>query len=112
MLTVVEEATPDEPTQKVIIEGLDAFNDAVALAENISPFWIIGRDEKGEPRAGLKARTLFNWMAAEILWVTEPLSPTRRRLRPACGSGACRVTARRQKICLSRYIQLSGAGLL
>ncbi len=70
-LSVVEDDA-DKEAERKISEALDDFNDEVAPARNWAPLWIVGRDANGEPQAGLRAVTFFDWMSVSLLFVAEP----------------------------------------
>ena len=71
-LTLVLEPSPDEATRRTIDAGLDAYNETFAPGENLTPLWIIGRNEAGLVQAGLRGVSFFDWLFVIWLWVDEP----------------------------------------
>ena len=70
-LRLVPEAEPDAATARTIEAGLDAYNDSIAPGGDWNSLWIIGRDEAGSPRAGLRGVTAYDWLFVIWLWVAE-----------------------------------------
>jgi GNAT superfamily N-acetyltransferase len=71
-LVLTPESSPDAATSRAIEAGLDAYNDAIAPYDNLTPLWIVGRDGVGAVQAGLRAVTVYDWLFVQRLWVAAP----------------------------------------
>jgi GNAT superfamily N-acetyltransferase len=71
-LALAEENDPDHETIDAIGQGLHAYNTAIAGPGEWTPLWIVGRDDAGRVKAGLRARSSWNWLFVDWLWVAEP----------------------------------------
>jgi len=70
VFTVAIEGDPDPATRQLIDEGLDLFNESAAGAELGRDLWVIARDADQRPVGGLKARTSYNWLFIDWLWIS------------------------------------------
>jgi len=64
------ENSPDKEVQRLIDEGLDAFNTERAGPENAEDLWVIARDDDGRVCGGLKGRSSYSWLFIDWLWVS------------------------------------------
>lgn len=70
-LKFAQEKNPDAATVKTIEDGLVAYNTSMAGYHNPQPLWLVGRDDAGNIKAGLKGRSSFNHLFVDWLWVAE-----------------------------------------
>jgi GNAT superfamily N-acetyltransferase len=70
-LKFIQETNPDANTIKAIEDGLVAYNTSKAGPHNPQSLWLVGRDDVGNIKAGLKGRSFFNWLFVDWLWIAE-----------------------------------------
>jgi len=67
----------DDAGNKVILDGLRAFNEAhLGRSARQVPVSVFVRDEKGNVMGGLIGQMLFEWLYIEKLWLPESLRGT------------------------------------
>ncbi len=64
------ENSPDKEVQRLIDEGLDAFNAERAGPEHAEDLWVIAREDDGSLCGGLKGRSSYSWLFIDWLWVS------------------------------------------
>ena len=66
------EERPDADDQRTVIEGLRAFNSAIAGDPELTPFSVFLRTD-GRVQGGLIARLSWRWLYVEKFWIAEAL---------------------------------------
>lgn len=72
-VTIKASDTADERIRKPIVDGLIAYNQARTGRSDMRAVVFALEDERGAVVGGLCARTAFDWMFVELLFVPEPL---------------------------------------
>lgn len=72
--SIVVTDTPDPRDREAILEPLAAYNSAVYGPSGAKPLAVLLRDpETGETQGGLWARSIFDWLYVELLFVPEEM---------------------------------------
>ena len=72
-LNILQEDNPDPSAIAAILDGLSAYNTAIAGSRNTQPLWLVGKDENGVVQVGLKGETFYNWLYIDWLWIADHL---------------------------------------
>lgn len=71
MLKIEYDPAPSEADRELVLKGLREFNRQRAPDPNFQRLDLFARDEQGRVRGGLLARTGWEWLYVEILWLDE-----------------------------------------
>ena len=70
-ITVEPDAGPE--MEKVLVDGLVAYNTAQAGSSNHQGLFVVLRDSGGRICGGISGATNWNWLFIKLLWVSEAL---------------------------------------